>query len=155
MSAIHGVTHMKTFARAAAILTALTIATTVGIGAQGKTEETKGKDDKGTTVSGAAKAAGGATKDAAKTTAKGTAAGAKAVGSTTAKGAEAGAKKVANSPVGATAKKGSEKTADAAKATGSTATKGAKATASGAKKLGAGVKGAVTPDKKDESKDKK
>src|SRR5678816_725891 len=130
-----GVMRMKTFARFAAMLAALAFATTVGTGAQTKSEETKNKDSKGTTVSGAAKTAGTATKDAAKATAKGTAQGAKAVGNTTAKGAEAGAKKVADSPVGDAAKKTSDKSTDVAKATASTTTKGAKATASGAKKV--------------------
>ena len=59
---------MKAFARFAAMLAALAFATTVGIGAQAKSEETKNKDSKGTTVSGAAKTAGAATKDAAKAT---------------------------------------------------------------------------------------
>jgi hypothetical protein len=44
------------------------------------------------------------------------------------------------------------KTKEVAKATGSTTKKGAKATAGGAKKLGVGVKDAVTPDS---DKDKK
>ena len=60
-----------------------------------------------------------------------------------------------DSPVGDAAKKTSNKTADVAKATGSTTAKGAKATAGGAKKVGVGIKDAVTPDKKDDSKDKK
>ena len=62
---------------------------------------------------------------------------------------------MADSPVGDAAKKTSDKTTDVAKATGSTTAKGAKATAGGAKKLGAGIKDAVTPDKKDDSNDKK
>lgn len=106
---------MTTYARFASILGALAIATTIGVAAQGKSEQAK--DNKGATVSGAAKTAGTATKDAAKATGKATASGAKKVGSTTAKGA--------------------------------------KATAGGAKKVGVGIKDAVTPDKKDDSKDKK
>jgi len=87
---------MNVYARFASMLTALALAT-AGLAAQGKSDSDKAKDNHGTTVSQAAKSAGTATKDAAKTTARGTAAGAKAVGSTTAKGSEAGAKKVANS----------------------------------------------------------
>jgi hypothetical protein len=126
---------MNAFARSACILAALILAT-VGTGAQSKSDADKGKDKQGTTVSGAAKAAGTATKDAAKTAAKGTADGAKAVGSATVKGTEAAAKTGT----------------DAAKATGSATEKGAKATASGAKKLGSGIAGAVTPDKKEDKK---
>jgi hypothetical protein len=56
-----------------------------------------------------------------------------------------GAKATADSPVGDAAKKTGTVTADGAKAAGS-------ATASGAKTVGTGIKGAVTPDKKDSEK---
>jgi hypothetical protein len=79
---------MTPHSRFTSILTAVALAATVALAAQGRTEETK---DKGTSVSGAAKAA-------------------------------------------------------------STTTKGAKATAGGAKKLGLGIKDAVTPDKNSEKK---
>ena len=52
------------------------------------------------------------------------------------------------------AKATGKKSAEVAKATGSTTKKGAKATAGGAKKLGGGIKDAVTPDG-DKDKDKK
>ena len=47
-----------------------------------------------------------------------------------------------------------KKSVEIAKATGSTTKKGAKATAGGAKKLGLGIKDAVTPGKDDKDKDK-
>jgi len=92
---------MNAYARFASTLGALAMVTTIGVAAQGTSEQAKDKDNKAATVSGAAK------------------------------------------------------TADVAKATGSTTAKSAKATAGGAKKLGVGIKDAVTPDKKDDSKDKK
>ena len=97
-----------------------------------------------TAVSSAAKTTAKATTDGAKATGEATADVAKATGKATAKGA----KEVADSKVG-------QATADGAKTTANATAKGATATASGAKKLGLGIAGAVTPDKKDEKKDEK
>jgi hypothetical protein len=52
------------------------------------------------------------------------------------------------------AKATGKKTAEVAKATGSTTKKGAKATAGGAKRLGLGIRDAVTPGNDDKPKDK-
>ena len=84
------------------------------------------------TVGLSAQGAGEATKDAAKKTGTAVADGAKTAGKAT----ESAAKATGNA------------TADAAKATGKATEKGAEATASGAKKLGVGVKDAVTGEKK-------
>jgi hypothetical protein len=65
-------------------------------------------------------------------------------------------KKKDDGAVTTAAKATGEKSKEVAKATGSTTKKGAKATAGGAKKLGVGVKDAVTPDSdKDKEKKKK
>jgi hypothetical protein len=78
-----------------------------------------------------AKATGDVVAEGAKTTGSAVADGAKATGNAVVKGTETAVKA----------------TGDAAKATGNAAVKGAEATASGAKKLGSGIVGAVTPDK--------
>jgi hypothetical protein len=89
----------------------------------------------GDVAAGSAKATGNAVTEGAKTTGNVVTEAAKTTGTAVVKGTEAVAK-----PVG-----------DAAKATGDAAVKGAEAAASGAKKLGSGIVGAVTPDKdKDE-----
>jgi hypothetical protein len=81
----------------------------------------------------------GGTKDSEKKSDGTVTTAAKATGKATADGAKATGKK----------------SAEVAKATGSTTKKGAKATAGGAKKLGLGIKDAVTPDKDAEKKKEK
>ena len=88
--------------------------------------------ESGNAVTNAAEATGDAVVDATKATGGAIAEGAKVAGDATVKGTKVAA----------------DATVDAAKATGSAVAKGAEATASGAKKLGAGIAGAVTPDKK-------
>jgi hypothetical protein len=87
------------------------------------------------TTAGTTADSGNAVTNAAKTTGNAIVEGAKATGNATVKGAEVAG----------------EATVDAAKATGNATVKGAEATASGFKKLGSSVAGAVTPDK-DEKK---
>lgn len=84
----------------------------------------------GDAVVDTAKATGTVVAEGAKTTGSAVAEGAKVTGTAVVKGTEAVAK-----PVG-----------DAAKTAGTATVKGAEATASGAKKLGSGIVGAVTPD---------
>jgi hypothetical protein len=95
-----------------------------------------------TATGDAAKATGDVAVDSAKATGNVVTEGAKATGEVLAEGAKA---------TGTAVVKGTETVAkpvgDAAKATGDAAVKGAEATASGAKKIGSGILGAVTPDK--------
>jgi hypothetical protein len=112
--------------RFVSIAVALICAAGVTVAAQSGNAKDKKKDD-------------GAVTTAAKATAKTTSDGAKATGK---KSAEV-------------AKATGGKTKEVAKATGSTTKKGAQKTAGGAKKLGVGLKDAVTPGSdKDKDKDK-
>jgi hypothetical protein len=120
------------------IAVALICAAGVTVAAQSGDAKDKKKED-------------GAVTTAAKATAKTTADGAKATGKKSAEVAKAtgGKSKEVAKATGSTTKKG-------AKATGSTTKKGAKKTAGGAKKLGVGIKDAVTPGSdKDKDKSKK
>jgi hypothetical protein len=87
--------------------------------------------ESGNAVTNAAEATGDAVVDASKATGGAIAEGAKVAGDATVKGTKVAA----------------EATVDVGKATGNAVVKGAEATASGAKKLGTGIAGAVTPDK--------
>ena len=116
-----------THSRFMSIAVALICAAGVSVAAQSGDAKDKKKSD-------------GAVTTAAKATAKTTADGAKATGK---KSAEV-------------AKATGGKSKEVAKATGSTTKKGAKKTAGGAKRLGIGVKDAVTPgNDKDKDKNKK
>ena len=88
--------------------------------------------ESGNAVTHAAEETEGAVTGAAKATGTAVVGGAKVAGDATVKGTKVAA----------------DATVDGAKAAGNATVKGAEATASGAKKLGSGIAGAVTPDKK-------